>query len=151
MPEDFDAYVADCITIDNHIRAHREARDTTPRNPGGQFAPNTSNTTPSTPSTRTGVQPGPMDLSAARKRSHLTAAEKKRHRDNSLCLCCGSPGHWATTCPQKKRRTAASATVESEGGVPLPPTINAAPAPVPTINSAMCASPTQILYEPKNY
>ena len=151
MPEDFDGYVADCITIDNQIRAHREARDTTPRNSGGQFAPNTNNTAPSTPSTSTGIQPGPMDLSAAgrtsTKRGPLTAAEKKRRRDNSLCLYCGSPGHWATTCPQKKRRVAVATIAEPDGGVPLP----TSPTPVPTINSAICASPAHILYEPKNY
>ena len=150
--ENFNEYVKQAIQVDNALRA---LNNRNPRNSGGQFtakpAGTTNNTAPSTPSTSTGVQPGPMDLSAARKRGPLTAAEKKRCRDNSLCLYCGSPGHWATTCPQKKRRTAASATVESEGGVPLPPTIIAAPAPVPTINSAICASPAQILYEPKNY
>ena len=149
MPEDFDAYVADCITIDNQIRAHCEAQDTIPRNPGGQFAPNTNSTNPGTtnaPSTSTGVQPGPMDLSAALKRGPLTAAEKKRRRDNSLCFYCGSPGHWATTCPQKKRRVA-TATIEPDGGVPLP----TSPTLVPTINSAICAFPAQILYQPKNY
>ena len=151
MPDEFDAYVADCITIDNEIRAHREARDPTPRNPGEKFASN--NTAPSTTSTSTGIQPGPMDLSAVgRKRGLLTAAEKKRRRDKSLCLYCGSPGHWATICPQKKRRVVAATIVEPDGGVPLPPTINAAiPAPVPTINSAICVSSAQILYEPKNY
>ena len=101
-----------------------------------------------TASTSTGVQPSPLDLSGARhtstKGGPLIAAEKKRPRDNSLCLYCGSPGHWATTCPQKKRRVA-TATIEPDGGVPLPTS------PVPTINSAICASPAQILYEPKNY
>lgn len=151
MPDEFDAYVVDCITIYNQIRAHHAAQDATPRNQGGQFASNS--TAPSTSSTSTGTQPGPMELSAARKRGPLTATQKKRRRNNSLCLYCGSLGHWATTCPQKRQRrtTVTATTQEQEGGVPLPPAINSSvpvPAPAPTINSAICVSLAQILYEP---
>ena len=126
-----------CIKLDNQIRVNRDNQN----NQGGQ--PNVPNST--NISTSTGTQPGPMDLSTARKKGPLTAAEKKRRRDNSLCLYCGSPGHWATTCPQKKRRVAAAIIAEPDGGVPL------RTSPVPTINSAICASPAQILYELKNY
>ena len=145
--DNFNEYVKQAIQVDNDLRA---LNNRNPRNSGGQFTTKPVGTT-NTPSTSTGVQPGPMDLSAAghtsTTRGPLTAAEKKRCRDNSLCLYCGSPGHWATTCPQKQRQTAASAVIaENDGGVPLP----TSPTPVPTINSAICASPAQILYEPKN-
>ena len=146
--DNFNEYVKQAIQVDNALRA---LNNRNPRNSGGQFTTKPAGTiNPGiVPSTSTGIQPGPMDLSAAgrtsTKRGPLTAAEKKRRRDNSLCLYCGSPGHWATTCPQKKRRVAAATIAEPDGGVPLPTS------PVPTINSAICASPAQILYEPKNY
>ena len=146
--DNFNEYVKQAIKVDNALRA---LNNPNPRNSAEQFttkpAGTTNITATRTPSTSIGVQPGPMDLSAARKRGPFTAAEKKRRRDNSLCLYYGSPGHWATTCPQKKRRVAAATIAEPDGGVPLP----TSPTPVPTINSAICASPAQMLYELKNY
>src|SRR4029077_10655104 len=100
LPVDFDAYVQTCIMLDNQIRANREARDV-PRTQTGQFAQNPAPRT----STSTGTHSGSMDLSAAgrtpqnirgQRRGPLNAAEKKRRRDNSLCLYCGNPGHWAS-------------------------------------------------------
>ena len=145
LPDVFDEFVQICIKLDNQIRVNRDNQKTQGQN--STNVPNNTNI-----STSTGTQPGPMDLSAvgrtSQKRGPLTAAEKKRRRDNSLCLYCGSPGHWATTCPQKKRRTAASAVIaENDGGIPL----LTSPTPAPTINSAICVSPAQILYKPKNY
>ena len=91
LPFIFDEFVQACIKIDNQIRANKEARDAIPRTQGGQFAP-----APAV-STSTGTHSGPMDLSGARyrsqKRGPVIDQEKKRRRDNNLCLYCGSSGH----------------------------------------------------------
>ena len=143
LPDMFDEFVQACIKIDNQIRANREARDAIPRTQGGQFAP-----APTT-STSTGTHSGPMDLSGARyrsqKRGPVTDQEKKRRRDNNLCLYCGSSGHWASQCPHKRSRgkPSAAAAATSEGGVLI-----TTPA-VPVLSSASVA-PAQVLYEAKN-
>ena len=97
LPTGFEGFVQACIKIDNQIRANREASDTMPCTQGGQFAPISS--------TSTGTHSGPMDLSRAQycsqKRCLITNQEKKRYRDNNLCLYCGSSGHWASQCPHK--------------------------------------------------
>ena len=142
FPNTFDEFVPACIKIDNQIRTNREARDCIPRTQGGQFAP-----APTT-STSTGTHSGPMDLYGAQyrsqKRGPVTDQEKKRRRDNNLCLYCGSSGHWASQCPHKRSRGKPSATAAaiSEGGMPIPPA-------VPILSSASVA-PAQVLYEAKN-
>ena len=142
LPDIFDEFVQACIKINNQIRANKEARDAIPRTQGGQFAP-----APAV-STSTGTHSGPIDLSGARYCSQnggpVTDQEKKRRRDNSLCLYCGSSGHWASQCPHKRSRgkPSAAAAATSEGGVPIPPA-------VPVLSSASVA-PAQVLYEAKN-
>ena len=92
-----------------------------------------------------------MDLFGARYRSQergpVTDQEKKRRRDNNLCLYCGSSGHWASQCPHKQCRAkpsaAATITATSEGGVLI-----STPA-VPFLSSASVV-PAQVLYEAKN-
>ena len=143
LPTGFDEFVQACIKIDNQIRANTEARDAIPRTQGGQFAP--------TPSTSTGTHSGPMDLSGARyrsqKRGPVTDQEKKRRRDNNLCLYCGSSGHWASQCPHKRSRgkpsAAAAVTATSEGGVLIP-------VPAVPVLSSVSVAPAQVLYEAKN-
>ena len=145
LPDTFDEFVQACIKIDNQIRANKEARDAIPRTQGGQFAhaPTTS--------TSTGTHSGPMDLSGARyrsqKRGPVTNQEKKRRRDNNLCLYCGSSGHWASQCPHKRSRgkpsAAAAVTATSEGGMLIP-----TPA-VPVLSSASVVL-AQVLHEAKN-
>ena len=102
LPDIFDEFVQACIKIDNQIRANKEVRDAIPSTQGGQFAP----TTAPNAGTSTGTHSGPMDLSGARyrsqKRGPVTDQEKKRCRDNNLCLYCGSVGHWASKCPHKQ-------------------------------------------------
>ena len=138
----FDEFVQACIKIDNHIRAYKEARDAIPRTQGGQFAPAPAVSA----STRT--HSGPMDLSRARyrsqKRGPVTDQEKKRRRDNNLCLYCGSPVYWASQCPHKRSRgkPSAAAAATSEGGVPIPPAV--------TVLSSASVAPAQVLYEAKN-
>ena len=142
LPTGFEEFVQACIKIDNQIRVNREARDAIPRTQGGQFAP-----TPST-STSTGSHSRPMDLSGARyrsqKRGPITDQEKKRCRDNNLCVYCGLSGHWASQCPQERSRgkPSAAAAATSEGGVPISPA-------VPVLSSAS-VPPAQVLYEAKN-
>ena len=98
--------------------------------------------------TSTGTHSGPMDLYGAQyrsqKRGPVTDQEKKRRRDNNLCLYCGSSGHWASQCPHKRSRGKPSATAAaiSEGGMPIPPA-------VPILSSASVA-PAQVLYKAKN-
>ena len=136
----FDECVPACIKIDNQTRSNKEARDAIPRTQGGQFAP--------IPTTLTGTYSGPMDLSGARyrcqKRGPVTDQEKNHHRDNNLCLYCGSSGHWASQCSHKQSRgkPSAAAAATSEGDVPIPPA-------VPVLSSASVA-PAQVLYEAKN-
>ena len=48
--------------------------------------------------------PVPMQLDATQRRGPIMEAEKKRRRDNNLCLYCGGPGHIANDCPVKASR-----------------------------------------------
>ena len=156
--DNFNNYIKYAILGDNDLLA---LNNQNLRNPERQFKDSTKLTgTTNYPGatnptiTSVGTQPGPMDMSAAHKRVPLTAAEKERWRDNSLYSYYVSLEHEAIPCPQKKQRTAASATIQKlQGGVHLPLTINAAIPAIPTapiVNSTI-VTPAQILYEPKNY
>src|SRR5258706_8467858 len=108
--DDFDKYVAMCIQLDNNIRNLKG------QNIHRSLYPS-QNLTPSLPtsSTSSGTAPGPIDLSAAnrsRKRGPIDEAEKKRRRDNNLCMYCGQSGHWATNCPNKRQKLT-TAIIES--------------------------------------
>ena len=139
LPTGFDDFVQACIKIDNQIRANSEACDAIQRTQGGQFDP--------TLSTSTGTHSGPMDLLGARYRSQkegpVTNQEKKRRRNNNLCLYCGFFGHWASQCPHKTLRgkLSAAAAATSEVGVLTPA--------FPVLSSASFAS-AQVLCEGKN-
>ena len=140
LPDIFDEFFQACIKIDNQIRVNKEARDAIPKTQAGQFTP--------TPTTSSGTHSGPMDLSGARYRSQnrgpVTDQEKKRRKDNNLCLYCGSSGHWACQCPHKRSRgkPSAASAATCEGGVPIP-------LAVPVLSSASVAT-AQVLYEAKN-
>ena len=90
-----------------------------------------------------------MDLSGARyrslKRGPVTYHEKKRLRDNYLCLYCSSSGHWASQCPHKRSRgkPSVAAAASSEGGVLIP-------TPAMPVVSAASVAPAQLLYQAKN-
>ena len=45
-----------------------------------------------------------IQINATRFKS-LTEQEKKRRREENLCLYCGQPGHRASNCPLKRQRT----------------------------------------------
>ena len=141
LPEMFDEFVQACIKIDNQIRANKEVIDAISKTHSRQFA-----RTPAT-STSTGTHSGPMDLSGARyrsqKRGPVTDQEKKRRRDNNLCLYCGSSGDWASQCPHKgsREKPSPAAAATSEGGVLMPA--------VPILSSGSFAL-AQVLYKAKN-
>ena len=111
VTEDFNIYVQQAIKVDNALRALNQTRG-----PTYQTQTQTQNQTSRTPTTASGTAPGPMDLSATTRRaqgpqgpryqsfqrSPVSAEEKQRRRQNNLCMYCGSPGHWASTCPNKK-------------------------------------------------
>jgi hypothetical protein len=59
---------------------------------------------PAGPSTAYGQHPGPMDLSVART---LTPEIRQHRRANNLCMYCGGTGHFAASCPNKKKRPVA--------------------------------------------
>ena len=124
----FTEYVSFAIKLDNNLRAHKQRKYITSRTNDGRFSQ-------PTPTTATGSHPGPMDLSATRhlnyqnyqnyqkfisqKRGPIDQNERDRRRDNNLCMYCGNPGHWASTCPLKKNKTsnrppAKAATAEVE-------------------------------------
>jgi len=58
--------------------------------------PPTNSSTPSTPSSTSGS--APMEIDAVR-RGPLTPEERKRCKDNGLCMYCGVSGHLAKGCP----------------------------------------------------
>ena len=105
-PERFDDFVKLCIRLDN--RWHARYQERKPRQ--SQYRPEQRSTPSSSapfrptsvPSTTSGTHPGPMDLSTIR---HLTPAEKKERREKNLCLYCRQPGHFASACPNKKKRS----------------------------------------------
>ena len=104
-PDNFDKYVAMCIQLDNNIwnlkgqGTHRYSHPS--QNP-------VVCSSPSIPaSTSSGTARGPMDLSALTwswKRGPIDEAEKKRNRDNNLCIYCSQSIHWATNSPHKRQK-----------------------------------------------
>jgi len=63
--------------------------------------PPASSTTPSTSSSSSG--PVPMEIDGVR-RGPLTTEERKRRKDNNLCMYCATSGHRAKNCPQLANR-----------------------------------------------
>jgi hypothetical protein len=43
-----------------------------------------------------------LNSTSKKKFTKLTTDEKKRRRENGLCMYCGKKGHWANNCPEKK-------------------------------------------------
>lgn len=110
-----------CIRIDNRLYNRKvDSKDKSSGDkPKTSDKPSSNNqrqssTTPRTSSTTTRTTtstngPQPMDLDAARTRRFkpLDEAEKRRRRDNNLCLYCGGgpdPNHRANNCPMKQNR-----------------------------------------------
>jgi hypothetical protein len=104
QPDDFNALVKLANQIDARIFAQRRNKSST------QAASIQLKTKPASKFTSVNVPveikpvvsgPVPMQLDATQRRGPLTDAEKKRRRDNNLCLYCGKSGHIAHSCPAK--------------------------------------------------
>lgn len=92
-PTTFDSFAQLCITLDNNLRLLEGYKPAKP-----YFRTTFANS----PTTASGTEPGPMDLTQTR-RGPITPEMKKYRRDNNLCLYCGKTGHYAFSCPATKR------------------------------------------------
>jgi hypothetical protein len=117
-----------CQRIDQRHRAAQalQRRPFTPRASFG--SPHASPRTPATPTPAPLYSPSPitssspaelMDLSAARvQRGPLTDAEKRRRREQGLCLYCGDGQHHVLKCPRKPRFASPRLTGDSDTIMP---------------------------------
>ena len=105
--DNFNKYVAMCIQLDNNIRnqkgqgTHRYSHPS--QNPIISSPPSPSISA----STSSRTAPRLIDLSAlnqSRKRGPIDEVEKKRHRDNNLCMYYSQSEHWAANCPYKHQK-----------------------------------------------
>ena len=121
--EGFDQYVKRLNELDCRLRALQSRTHQQPRGPVHTPTPG--------PTTATGTDAGPMDLSATKGR--ISKAEKARRRAQGLCMYCGGTGHFAAQCPA---RPAASKAAGTPGGrraiTAAGATVAASPAPVTT-------------------
>lgn len=77
-------------------------------------------TVASGPSTQSGTHPGPMDLSANRRR--LSPEERARRMSEGRCYRCGGLGHLSRDCVLSHRRSPATPIHAAEASTtPLPP------------------------------
>jgi hypothetical protein len=116
-PDNFDKYVAMCIQLDNNIRNLKGLNTHRPPPMATATAP------PIVPNTSSGTASGPMDLSTinrSKKRGPINEEEKKRRRDNNLCMYCGQSGHWATNCPHKRQRLNTASIDSAPSPIPVP-------------------------------
>ena len=103
--DNFDKYVAMCIQLDNNIWNLKGQGTHHYSHPSQNAVVSSSPSVPT--STSSGTAPGPMDLLAlnrSQKRGPINEAEKKRRRDNNLCMYCSQSGYWATNCPHKRQK-----------------------------------------------
>lgn len=98
LPTTFDQFANLAIQVDNRIFERRQERKNR-GNPGTYTPRNQSQWTHTTTSHQ------PMDIDTTKKFQPLTAEEKKRRRDNNLCLYCGGTGHVALNCTAKTKQS----------------------------------------------
>lgn len=91
-------------------RASSRTQVSFPNWPRKNHTPASSSSAPASSSSSS--SPGPMEVDHMRVK-HITAEEKQRRREKSLCLYCGGSNHFAGDCPIKKARLA-SVTIDSE-------------------------------------
>lgn len=97
-PEKLDDFIALVIKIDQRIFEHR-----TNKNRFDNFQQSRSSSTLLEKARKDG--PVPMEIDVVR-RGPLSELEKKHRRENNLCMYCGGPGHFRSTCPSlPKNRT----------------------------------------------
>lgn len=105
QPDDFNALVKLANQIDARLFAQRRSKSSSSQAASIQLKPKPvfKSTSVQVPVQVKPVVSGPvpMQLDNTQRRGPLTEAEKKRRRDNNLCLYCGNPGHIANTCPAK--------------------------------------------------
>jgi len=101
----FDQFVGLCQQLDSKIRAlqlHEGRHNTSSHQNRGNQNQSRNSTPSATPTTsQSATAPGPMDLSASRKK--LSEQERAARLREGRCLYCGGLGHMAAQCPNKSR------------------------------------------------
>jgi len=115
----FDQFVGLCQQLDSEIRVlqlHEGRHNTSSHQNRGNQNQSRNSTMSATPTTsQSATAPGPMDLSASRKK--LSEQERAVWLREGRYLYCGGLGHMATQCPNKSGnpfRTAAAQVSDSE-------------------------------------
>lgn len=105
LPEDYAAYVALAIRLDNRLYERRIEKRSNLR-------PQKPHETGSYQRNHSQAQPTPMDVDTTKTYKPLTNEEKQRRKENGLCLYCGNAGHQAVTCPNKRLKVRKMDVVE---------------------------------------
>uniref|UniRef100_A0A8C6XAX4 CCHC-type domain-containing protein n=1 Tax=Naja naja TaxID=35670 RepID=A0A8C6XAX4_NAJNA len=95
-PPTLDALVVQCLCIDARLQ-RRKTRHPIQESPSVSVPPHPAPTVPRVTPSFVTMAAEPMELGAARTR--LTTQERTQRRQGGLCLYCGEPGHFATSCP----------------------------------------------------
>ena len=106
-----------CQQLDSEIQAlqlHEGRHGTTSHQYcGSQNQLRTTTAAPPYPTSQSATAPGPMDLSASKKK--LSEQEHAARLREGHCLYCGGVGHMAAQCPNKNRNPLrAAATLASD-------------------------------------
>lgn len=101
------------IRLDNRLF---ERRSDNSRSTGARAAPHNSTRASGTTPSSSDSSAMDLDGTKSRKFQPLTDAERKRRRDNKLCMYCGEAGHFAGQCPKKSNSSPAriQATISDE-------------------------------------
>ena len=108
-PDELDQYIILLKRVDNKIRARtaeRKGSSSTWRSPTTTTTPKPA-APPTTTTTATGMQAGPMDLSAGRCR--LLLAQREDCMRRGQCFYCVGANHMARQCPNRQSHLRANA------------------------------------------